>query len=107
MVCTPDQISGDAGAGGGRGFGGGAGGAGGRNRSAQDLDEKTLVEVADLTGGEYFKAVDAEALAKVLTNLPNDIVLQRRNTEITVWFALVGALLAMVAVGLAQWWNPT
>jgi hypothetical protein len=38
-------------------------------------------------------------------DLPNAIVLQRRNVEITVWFALVGAVFVLVAVGLTQWWN--
>ena len=32
-------------------------------------------------------------------------MLQRQNVEITVWFALAGALLVLLAVGLAQWWN--
>ena len=45
------------------------------------------------------------ALSNVLLDLPSNIVLQRRNVEITVWFALVGALLVMVAIGLSQWWN--
>jgi Ca-activated chloride channel homolog len=38
-------------------------------------------------------------------NLPNAIVLQHKHQEITVWFALFGALLVLIAVGLAQWWN--
>jgi Ca-activated chloride channel family protein len=32
-------------------------------------------------------------------------VLQRQDMEITVWFALAGAILILVAVGLSQWWN--
>jgi Ca-activated chloride channel family protein len=38
-------------------------------------------------------------------DLPSAIVLQHRHTEITVWFALAGAVLVLVAVGLSQWWN--
>jgi Ca-activated chloride channel homolog len=38
-------------------------------------------------------------------DLPSSIVLQRKNVEITVWFALAGALLVLVAVGLSQWWS--
>ena len=30
-----------------------------------DLDEKTLQEVADMTGGKYFRATDAESLANI------------------------------------------
>jgi Ca-activated chloride channel homolog len=104
MVCSPDQISGDAPFRGDRGFGppGGFGGRGGRY---QQIDEATLTKVAEMTGGKYFKAENAQALSDVLEHLPGTITLQKKNVEITVWFALAGALLVMVAIGLAQWWN--
>jgi Ca-activated chloride channel family protein len=105
MVCSPDQISGDStfrgdpsGPG---GFSGGFSGSGGY----QQIDEATLTRVAESTGGEYFKAENAKALSDVLLDLPSSISLQRQDTEITVWFALAGAILVLVAVGLSQWWN--
>jgi Ca-activated chloride channel family protein len=104
FVCTPDQISGDSAFGGGNRNGGFGGGFGGGRRN-QGLDEEALTQVATITGGKYFQAKDAKALSDVLLDLPNAIVLQRRHMEITVWFALTGALLVLVAVGLAQWWN--
>ena len=58
-----------------------------------------------MTGGEYFQAEDAEGLSDVLLDLPNSIGLQRQDMEITVWFALAGAVLILVAVVLSQWWN--
>lgn len=100
FVCTPDQIGGGFGFGGGRGFGGGGGG-----RNAQQIDEKALTDVATITGGKYFQAEDAKELTDVLKGLPSEIALQRKRTEITMWFALGGALLVLLAVGLAQWWN--
>jgi Ca-activated chloride channel family protein len=104
FVCTADQMGG-GGFGGNRfgqprGFGGFGGGRGG-----QGLDEDALTQVATITGGKYFQAKDAKALSDVLMDLPNAIVLQHKHTEITVWFALTGALLVLAAVGLAQWWN--
>ena len=60
-----------------------------------------------MTGGKYFAAADADELSDVLIDLPNSIVLQRENVEITVWFVLVGALLVLAAVGLSQWWART
>jgi Ca-activated chloride channel homolog len=102
-VCTRDQISGDAAfRGDGQGPPGGLGRGGGLYRQ---IDEATLGEVAELTGGEYFQAEDAEALSDVLLDLPDSIVVQREDVEITVWFALAGAVLVLVAVGLSQWWN--
>ncbi|MET7394358.1 VWA domain-containing protein [Dactylosporangium sp. NPDC005572] len=102
MVCTADQISGDTFRG--PGGGGGFGGFGGRGRF-QEMDEATLTKVADMTGGKYFKAENAEALTEVLQDLPSQVTLQRKNTEITSWFVLVGALLITAAVALSQWWN--
>ncbi|GIH02562.1 UPF0353 protein [Rhizocola hellebori] len=99
MVCSRDQISGDPMRPEGRGFGGGGFGR------FQQIDEGTLKEVAQTTGGDYFHAVDAKELNEVMQDLPNTIVLQREFVEITVWFALVGALLIATAVALAQWWN--
>jgi Ca-activated chloride channel family protein len=101
LVCTASQINGDAAFGGNRpgqarGFGGG------RNRG---IDEDALTQVATITGGKYFQAEDARALSGVLMDLPSSIVLQRKDAEITVWFALAGAVLVLAAIGLAQWWN--
>ncbi len=103
LVCTRDQISGDAARRGDRGPGGfGGGGGGGRNLQ---IDEQALTRVAEMTGGEYFRAEDSEALTEVLLDLPDSIVLQEQDVEITVWFALAGAMLVLVAIGLSQWWN--
>jgi Ca-activated chloride channel family protein len=98
-VCTADQISGGSALGGNRrgGFGGG-----GRN---QQIDDETLTRVADATGGRYFKAEDSATLTNVLLDLPSSISLQRKDMEVTVWFALAGAVLVLVAAGLTQWWN--
>ncbi len=98
LVCTPDQIT-SGGFGGGRpdqrrGFG-----------RAQQIDEDSLKQVADITGGKYFQAKDASELAGALRDLPDSIVLQRENVEISAWFALTGALLVLAGIGLAQWWN--
>ncbi|BEL12105.1 VWA domain-containing protein [Actinoplanes sichuanensis] len=106
MVCTAEQVSGDSaftgGGFGGGGFGGGGGGRGGGNR---EIDEDALTEVADLTGGRYFKASDAEQLTDVLGDLPREFGLTKQNVEISVWFLLLGTLLVSAAVGLSLWWN--
>jgi Ca-activated chloride channel homolog len=105
FVCSADQLGGGAFGGGGGGFGGRGFGGGGGGARAQDIDEQTLTQVATTTGGKYFTAQDAKQLSDVLLNLPNAIVLQRKHVEISVWFALVGALFVLAAVSLAQWWN--
>jgi Ca-activated chloride channel homolog len=107
FVCAPNQVSNDS-FGGGGGFGrpgGGFGGGGGGGRNVQELNSDELQQVAAITGGKYFQATDAKQLSDTLMSLPNVIVLQHRREEITVWFALAGALLVLAAVGLTQWWS--
>ena len=99
MVCSPSQVNGDS------PFRDPQAGGFGRGGRYQVIDEEMMTQVADMTGGEYFQAEDAQELHEVLKDLPSSISLQRKDMEITVWFALAGALLVMVAVGLAQWWN--
>ncbi len=98
MVCTADQVSGSS------PFGQGPRGPGGGGRN-QQIDEQALTDVADLTGGRYFRAEDADQLADVLTDLPREIGLHKEDVEITVWFVLAGVLLAFTGAGLALWWN--
>jgi Ca-activated chloride channel homolog len=104
FVCTSNQINGDGGFGRpGRGGFGGGGGPGGRN--ALQIDEDALSKVASITGAQYFQAQDAEQLTDTLVKLPSAIELTHRRIELTVWFALAGALLVLAAVGLTQWWS--
>jgi Ca-activated chloride channel family protein len=101
-VCTRDQISGDAAF---RGDGQGPPGGSVRGGRYRQIDEETLTQVAEMTGGEYFQAENAKVLGRVLLDLPDSMVLQRQEIEITVWFALAGAVLILAAVGLSQWWS--
>jgi len=109
MVCTPQQLGSDAfndGFGGGGGFGGGFGGGGGGGfRRFLILDEQTLQGMADLTGGTYYRAENAEQLYDVFVDLPTEFVLQKERLEITVLFAIIGTLFASVAIGLSFLWN--
>jgi Ca-activated chloride channel family protein len=84
---------------GGGSFGGGGGGF------RRGIDEATLQQVAQLTGGEYYAATSAHELHTVFENLPTTFVTIEETTEISVIFAAAGALLALAAVGLALKWN--
>jgi Ca-activated chloride channel family protein len=90
------------------GFGGaGFGGGGGFGRAfRRGIDEETLKQVADLTGGTYYTAESADELQEVFQNLPTSLITKHETTEISVAFTAVGALLAALAVGLALRWNP-
>jgi Ca-activated chloride channel family protein len=109
MVCTPQQLGSDAfnegfGSGFGSGFPGGGFGGGGFRRFLL-LDEATLQGVADLTGGEYYRAENAEQLYEVFLDLPTQIVLQNERVEISVAFSILGAVFTLLAVGLSLRWH--
>jgi Ca-activated chloride channel homolog len=68
------------------------------------LDEDTLKNIADRTRADYFYAGTAEDLKKVYQSLSTRLVVERKETEISALFALLGALLLATAVGLSVWW---
>jgi len=106
MVCTPQQSAGDPFSDGfGGGFGGGLSG-GGNFRRFLLLDEPTLQGIADLTGGSYYRAENAEQLYQVFLDLPTEIVLQKERLEITFFFSILGAILAGLAIVLSLLWRP-
>lgn len=104
LVCTPEQLGGDVFNGFGGGFGGGSFGGGGNFRRFLVLDEDTLQSMADITGGAYYRAENAEQLYDVFVNLPNEIVLQKERLEISVAFSILGALVAVIAIVLSVIW---
>jgi len=113
LACTAAQLGGDEyGFGGGFGggspgdFGGGGGGFGSRLRSALRVDLPTLKEIADRTGGQTYTAETASQLSNVFDRLPRDVTVQKKQQEVTVWFAALGALLAAAAVGASLRWSP-
>lgn len=102
MVCTPEQLGGDAY---GRGWGsGGWGNSWGSSPRYLLLDEPTLEGMAELTGGAYFRAESADQLLDVFLSLPTQIVLQKQTTEISVFFSILGAILITLAVALSLLW---
>jgi Ca-activated chloride channel family protein len=102
-VCNIDQLGGDVPVGGPFDNAPPGGGPGGRRYL--EIDEPTLQGVASLTGGQYFRAQDADQLNEVFRGLPREVVRQQRKDEMTVWFVFVAALLAAGAIGLSLWWN--
>jgi Ca-activated chloride channel family protein len=90
----------------GGGFGGGGFGGGGFGGFRRGIDEDTLKQVADMTGGTYYSAESAGELQDVFQNLPTYLITKHETTEISVAFAALGALLAAIAIGLSLIWHP-
>jgi Ca-activated chloride channel family protein len=102
MDCG-DQFSENDFFGGGGGFGPGGGQGGGFRR---EIDETTLRQIADLTGGSYYAASSAGELENVFQNLPTYLVTTRETIEISALFTAFAAFMAIVAMLLSLMWHP-
>jgi Ca-activated chloride channel homolog len=95
--------------GGGGPFGGGGipfGGGGNFGGFRRGIDEETLKQVSELTGGAYYSAISADELQKVYQNLPMSIIAKHETMEISVVFTAIGVLLALLAILLSFAWHP-
>jgi Ca-activated chloride channel family protein len=99
-----------------RGFpGGGSGGFfnpngggqfGGFGRRALSPDPKTLRAIADATGGEFYNARSAGAVEAAYAKLGTSLGRAPGTAEVTDDFLTGGALLLVLALGLAAVWSP-
>lgn len=103
--CNPQyQSSEPFGAGGPPQFGGGGGGGFGGFR--RGIDEATLKQVSNMTGGQYYAASSAGQLESVFKQLPTYITLKHKTSEISVIFVVAAALLVLIAITLSYMWHP-
>jgi Ca-activated chloride channel homolog len=95
---------------GGSGFGndlfGGGGAFGGGGGFRREIDEDTLTQIANLTGGKYYAATSADELQDIFRNLPTYVTATRQTTEISVFFTAFAVLMALLAMTLAFLWHP-
>lgn len=65
------------------------------------IDEPSLRGIAELTGGEYFKAEDADQLAGVFGDLPSRVETQNQEVEVSALLIFGSAGLAIAALAVA------
>ena len=68
------------------------------------LDEKTLKEVASMTHAEYFYGGTAMDLTKIYKKLNSKLVLEKKENEITAFFVVAAAIMAMLSGFLSLLW---
>ena len=85
------------------GFGGGGFGFGqpNDNRRFLQIDEATLQQVADITGGTYHYASSASELQDVFKNLPTFVIATRETIEISVFFSAFAVFMIILAVAIS------
>lgn len=70
------------------------------------LDETTLKQIADMTGGAYYAATSADELEDVFQNLPSYMIVTRETIEVSVFFTAFAALMILLAMALSFRWHP-
>ena len=100
--CNPQFQGNEPFSGGGGQFGGGGLGGGFR----RGIDEETLKQISDMTGGKYYPASSSSELQHIFEQLPTYLIVKHKTTEISVIFAIAGACLALIAIGLSLLWHP-
>lgn len=88
---------------GGFGFGPQGGGGGGRGFRLQ-IDDETLKQVAEMTGGTYYYAASANELEDVFQNLPTFLVATREKIEISALFTAFAVIMIVLAMFLSFRW---
>jgi Ca-activated chloride channel family protein len=68
------------------------------------LDEPTLKQISDMTGGTYYNAATEEDLHAIYDNLNPQLVVKPQKIEVTSLFAGAGILLLMMGGALSLLW---
>jgi len=64
------------------------------------------MEVADLTGAEYYSAESASELQQVFRELPTSTIMTHETTELTALLVVAAAVLVTIALLLSLLWHP-
>lgn len=68
------------------------------------LDEDTLKAIANTTRADYYYAGTADDLKKVYQGLGTRMAVEKKETEVSGLFALLGALIVALAAAMSVWW---
>jgi len=90
----------------GGGFGQGGGNFGGGGGFRRGIDEATLRQIAQLTGGQYYPAESAGDLEQVFASLPMSLVVKHETIEVGAGFAAAAGLLTALGLLLGRAWRP-
>jgi Ca-activated chloride channel family protein len=68
------------------------------------LDDATLKQISQLTGGSYYSADSAEQLLNIYDNLSTQFVVKPQQTEVTSLFAGAGILALLIGAAFSLLW---
>jgi len=76
----------------------------GGTTQAVPVDEQSLAELAETTGGEAYTASSGEELSEVYADIGSSVGTRAEEREVSGWFVGAGLLAAAVAAGLSLLW---
>ena len=68
------------------------------------LDEATLQQIAQLTGGTYYNAQNEQDLSAIYTHLNPELVIKPEKTEVTSLFAGASILVLLLGGAFSLLW---
>jgi Ca-activated chloride channel family protein len=68
------------------------------------VDEETLQAVAKATGGDFFRAQNAQDLALIYAKLSSRVAMETRDTDVSVLLGMLAWLLVVSSLGLSMVW---
>jgi Ca-activated chloride channel family protein len=68
------------------------------------LDEETLQQISQLTGGTYYNATNEEELSTIYDSINPQLVIKPQKTEVTSLFAGAGIIILMIGGTLSLLW---
>jgi len=68
------------------------------------LDEQTLQQIADITGGKYYNAQSTDQLHNIYDNLDPQVIVKPQKMEVTSLFAGAGILVLLIGGALSVVW---
>jgi len=77
---------------------------GGSQNFRLQIDDVTLRQIAEMTGGSYYYASSANELGDIFQNLPTYLVVTREMIEISVFFTAFAAIMIVLAMYLSFRW---
>ncbi len=68
------------------------------------LDEATLQQISQLTGGTYYNAQGEQSLRTIYDHLDPQLLVKPEQTEVTALFAGIGFLVLLIGGACSLWW---
>jgi Ca-activated chloride channel homolog len=68
------------------------------------LEEETLRQISQMTGGTYYRADDLDGLASVYDEIGTQLLIATEETEVTSLFAAVGLFILLIGAGISLVW---